>query len=84
MRRARLHEAAQRTNSGEVDRAELAADLGYADQSRLTRDFTAVVGVPPSRYCRGERGSARGASPSHLRSRLGGRWARGATRGLTR
>jgi AraC-like DNA-binding protein len=51
MRRARLHEAAQRADSGvPVDWAELAADLGYADQAHLTRDFTATLGVPPTRY----------------------------------
>jgi AraC-like DNA-binding protein len=51
MRRARLHEAAARADSGElVDWAELAADLGYADQAHLTRDFTATIGVPPTRY----------------------------------
>jgi AraC-like DNA-binding protein len=51
MRRARLHEAALRADSGEpVDWTALAADLGYADQAHLTRDFTATIGVPPSRY----------------------------------
>ena len=51
MRRARLHEAALRADSGEpVDWAALAADLGYADQAHLTRDFTAAIGVPPHRY----------------------------------
>jgi AraC-like DNA-binding protein len=51
MRRARLHEAAQRADSGDpVDWAVLAADLGYADQAHLTRDFTATLGVPPTRY----------------------------------
>jgi AraC-like DNA-binding protein len=51
MRRARLHEAAQRADSGEpVDWARLAADLGYADQAHLTRDFTATLGVSPTRY----------------------------------
>ena len=51
MRRARLHEAALRADAGEgVDWAALAADLGYADQAHLTRDFTATLGVPPSRY----------------------------------
>src|SRR5215469_7511462 len=51
MRRARLHEAAERAGSGEpVDWAGLASDLGYADQSHLTRDFTLTIGVPPSRY----------------------------------
>jgi AraC-like DNA-binding protein len=51
MRRARLHEAALRADGGEpVDWAALASDLGYADQAHLIRDFTATIGVPPSRY----------------------------------
>ena len=53
MRRARLHEAALRIEAdgaGSVDWAALAADLGYADQAHLTRDFSATLGVPPSRY----------------------------------
>ena len=51
MRRARLHEAAERADGGEVvDWARLAADLGYADQAHLTRDFTATIGVPPTHY----------------------------------
>jgi len=51
LRRARLHEAAARAESGTaVDWAALASDLGYADQAHLTRDFTATVGVPPARY----------------------------------
>ena len=35
---------------GDVDWATLATDLGYADQAHLTSDFTAKLGVPPSRY----------------------------------
>jgi AraC-like DNA-binding protein len=51
MRRARLQEAAVRAErGGQVDWASLAADLGYADQAHLTRDFTATIGVPPARY----------------------------------
>jgi AraC-like DNA-binding protein len=51
LRRARLHEAAQRAEQAvSVDWSSLATDLGYADHSHLTRDFTAVVGVPPTRY----------------------------------
>ena len=51
MRRARLHEAALRAESGAgVDWAALAADLGYADQAHLTRDFTATLGIPPAQY----------------------------------
>ena len=55
MRRARLHEAAARADSGElIDWAGLAADLGYADQAHLTRDFTATIGVSPVRYAHPE------------------------------
>jgi AraC-like DNA-binding protein len=56
MRRARVHEAALRVEadgSASVDWAVLAADLGYADQAHLTRDFTATLGVPPTRYAAG-------------------------------
>jgi AraC-like DNA-binding protein len=64
MRRARLHEAAERADSGElVDWAELAADLGYADQAHLTRDFTDTIGVPPTRYAPGAERAA-GAGPA--------------------
>ena len=50
VRRYRLYEAAERARGGAVDWAAVAADLGYADQSHLTRDFTAALGVPPGRY----------------------------------
>lgn len=54
MRRARLHEAAERAGRGaHVDWAALSADLGYADQAHLTWDFTATIGVPPARYACG-------------------------------
>ena len=56
MRRARLHEAALRVEAdgpASVDWATLAADLGYADQAHLTRDFTTTLGVPPTRYAAG-------------------------------
>ncbi|WP_412544371.1 helix-turn-helix domain-containing protein [Longispora sp. K20-0274] len=54
LRRARLHEAHERADHGlDLDWAALAADLGYADQAHLTRDFTATIGVPPSRYAAG-------------------------------
>ena len=57
MRRARLHEAALRAEAdgtASVNWAALAADLGYADQAHLTRDFTATIGVAPTRYAAGE------------------------------
>jgi AraC-like DNA-binding protein len=51
MRRARLHEAALRAETGAaVDWPALALDLGYADQAHLVRDFTATIGVSPARY----------------------------------
>jgi AraC-like DNA-binding protein len=57
--RYRIHEALERAESERaeseqaVDWAALAADLGYADQAHLVRDFTATVGVPPTAYARG-------------------------------
>ncbi|MFG1947876.1 DUF6597 domain-containing transcriptional factor [Nonomuraea sp. NPDC048826] len=51
IRRFRLHEAAERIYQG-LDLATLAAELGYTDQAHLTRDFTAVVGMPPAAYAR--------------------------------
>ncbi|MGC0415138.1 AraC family transcriptional regulator [Embleya sp. AB8] len=53
LRRARLQEVAERAEHGAgIDWAALAADLGYADQAHLTRDFTATVGTAPGRYAR--------------------------------
>ncbi|MER6628802.1 helix-turn-helix domain-containing protein [Streptomyces sp. NPDC000987] len=49
--RYRIHEALERAETDrDVDWARLAADLGYADQAHLVRDFTATVGVPPTAY----------------------------------
>ncbi|MEO5873514.1 MAG: helix-turn-helix domain-containing protein, partial [Streptosporangiaceae bacterium] len=53
LRRARLQKAATRADRGDtIDWAALAAELGYADQAHLVRDFTATVGLPPARYTR--------------------------------
>ncbi|MEU1594319.1 helix-turn-helix transcriptional regulator [Streptomyces sp. NPDC005708] len=49
--RYRIHEALERAETERaVDWAGLAAELGYADQAHLVRDFTATVGVPPTAY----------------------------------
>ncbi|RFU82844.1 AraC family transcriptional regulator [Streptomyces triticagri] len=49
--RHRIHQALEHAESAaDVDWAALAADLGYADQAHLVRDFTATVGVPPTAY----------------------------------
>jgi AraC-like DNA-binding protein len=53
IRRYRLHEVTERLAAGATIRwAELAAELGYADQSHLSRDFTALFGEPPGWYAR--------------------------------
>ncbi|MGI5213708.1 helix-turn-helix domain-containing protein [Plantactinospora sp. CA-290183] len=51
IRRYRLHEVTERLARGAaIDWAELAAELGYADQPHLVRDFTKMFGEPPPRY----------------------------------
>ncbi|GGM60931.1 AraC family transcriptional regulator [Micromonospora sonchi] len=50
IRRYRLHEAIERTTDGPPDWAALAAELGYADQAHLIRDFTTITGISPGTY----------------------------------
>jgi AraC-like DNA-binding protein len=51
IRRYRLHEITERLATGTpIDWARLAAELGYADQSHLSRDFTEIVGETPTQY----------------------------------
>lgn len=53
IRRYRMLDAAGRAAAGTgIDWAELAAELGFADQAHFTRAFTAAVGTPPARYAR--------------------------------
>jgi AraC-like DNA-binding protein len=53
IRRYRLYEAAERARLGtHISWASLAVELGYSDQAHLTRDFSAVIGMPPDRYAR--------------------------------
>lgn len=55
--RYRIHEALEQAGTrDDIDWAALAADLGYADQAHLVRDFTTTVGVPPAAYAAGARG----------------------------
>ncbi len=49
--RYRVQEAIERA-APDVDWAQLATDLGYADQAHLVRDFTATIGVSPTMYVR--------------------------------
>jgi AraC-like DNA-binding protein len=53
IRRYRLHEVTERMAAGtRIDWAGLAADLGYADQAHLVRDFTDLFGEPPTHYAK--------------------------------
>lgn len=55
LRRYRLLDTAEAVRNGErPDWAGLAADLGYADQAHLVRDFRAAIGRTPSAYARAQ------------------------------
>lgn len=65
LKRYRIHDAADRIASGEVDdTADLALELGYFDQSHFTRDFTAQIGLAPVAYARACEEAAGRASTS--------------------
>lgn len=48
--RIRVGEALERIGAGEADLAALASDLGFADQSHLTRTVRAFTGRPPAAW----------------------------------
>jgi AraC-like DNA-binding protein len=50
IQRYRLHEALSALERGDATVAQLAAELGYADQAHFARDFKRLVGISPSRY----------------------------------
>jgi AraC-like DNA-binding protein len=50
LQRARLHEAVERVAARSAGAADLAYDLGYADQSHFTNAFKHATGKPPGRY----------------------------------
>jgi AraC-like DNA-binding protein len=56
LKRYRLHEAAARLAEHPEGRwADVAADLGYFDQSHFIRDFTRAVGLTPTAYAEASR-----------------------------
>lgn len=51
IRRRRLQRVAERLDRGEAGNlADLASELGFADQAHLTREFRRVIGRPPRAY----------------------------------
>lgn len=51
LRRYRLLDAAEEVRDGQrVSWARVAADLGYADQAHLIRDFRSAIGHTPAAY----------------------------------
>lgn len=49
--RYRIHDAVRDLDAGHYDSlADLAARYGWFDQAHFTREFTALVGVPPGAY----------------------------------
>lgn len=50
LQRHRLHDAVERLKDGTLSLAEIANELGYADQAHFTADFRTFTGMTPGRY----------------------------------
>lgn len=60
IQRRRLHEAAARLRWDDDTVATVAADLGYADEAHLVRDFRTVTGTTPGAFAREHRAVGQG------------------------
>jgi AraC family transcriptional regulator len=54
LRRVRIERSKSILQSGETTIAEVAANLGFSDQSHFTRTFGRMVGVPPGSFARSD------------------------------
>jgi AraC-like DNA-binding protein len=54
-RRRRVTEVCIRLKRSRADLVDIAAELGYADQSHMNREFRAFAGMSPGAYRRGAR-----------------------------
>ena len=50
IQRRRLHDAVQRLKAGQASLADIAVELGYADQAHFTHDFRTVSGLTPGEF----------------------------------
>ena len=50
IQRRRLHDAVERLKAGLTSLADLASELGYADQAHFTHDFRTVTGLTPGEF----------------------------------
>jgi AraC-like DNA-binding protein len=50
IQRRRLQEAAERLRGADTTLAVIAAELGYADEAHLVRDFRTVTGMTPGQF----------------------------------
>ncbi|SCL45116.1 transcriptional regulator, AraC family [Micromonospora citrea] len=57
IQRRRLQEAAERLRTEVTTHADLAAAVGYADQSHMIRDFVHVTGMTPRQFLEQRRGA---------------------------
>lgn len=58
IQRRRLHDAVERLKAGETSLADIAVELGYADQAHFTHDFRTVSGTTPGEFLADQASSA--------------------------